>query len=176
MPDLVQVHGAESPARTAAIEDLLGLPVMKAVAVADGADIARARAYVGHATRILFDAKPPKDSADALPGGNGIQFDWRLLADWTDDLPWMLSGGLDSGNVAEAMRISGAPGSIPASGRARPGVRRGEDRRLVAAAKAASAAVGELPIQLAGLGEERTGLHVMIFEARHGQQFGVIAG
>ena len=138
MPDLVQVHGAESPARTAAIEDLLGLPVMKAVAVADGADIARARAYVGHATRILFDAKPPKDSADALPGGNGIQFDWRLLADWTDDLPWMLSGGLDSGNVAEAMRISGAPGVDTSSGvEARPGVKdAAKIAAFVAAAKA----------------------------------------
>lgn len=139
VPDLVQVHGGESPARTAAIEDLLGLPVMKAVAVADGADIARARAYVGHASRILFDAKPPTGTADALPGGNGIQFDWRLLADWDDDLPWMLSGGLDSDNVAAAMRISRAPGVDTSSGvEQRPGVKdAAKIAAFVAAARAA---------------------------------------
>ena len=137
-PDLVQAHGRESPARTAAIEDLLGLPVMKAVAVADGADIARARAYVGHASRILFDAKPPTDIANALPGGNGVHFDWHLLANGAAEVPWMLSGGLESGNVAEAMRISGAPGVDTSSGvETRPGVK---DAAKIAAFVAAAAA------------------------------------
>lgn len=106
--DLLQLHGRESPARVRAIRERFGLPVMKAVKVAERGDLDRADAYAEAADMLLFDAKPPKTMADALPGGNGLVFDWSLLAgrDWP--LPWMLSGGLDAANVGQAVQISGA--------------------------------------------------------------------
>lgn len=106
--DLLQLHGAESPERVRAIRVFSGTPVMKAVKIAGTDDIAATDAYLGVADRILFDAKAPADMKGALPGGNALVFDWTLLAgrDWP--LPWMLSGGLDAANVAEAVRISGA--------------------------------------------------------------------
>lgn len=106
--DLLQLHGQETPERVAAVKTRFGLPVMKSVAVAGEADILRARAYEDVADRLLFDAKPPKDMAGALPGGNALSFDWELLAGQAWKRPWMLSGGLNSGNVAEAVRVSGA--------------------------------------------------------------------
>ena len=106
--DMLQPHGAETPDRVMAIKARFGKPVMKAIAVAEAADIAHAARYVGIADRLLFDAKPPASMKDALPGGNALAFDWDLIAgrDWP--LPWMLSGGLDAGNLAEAVRVSGA--------------------------------------------------------------------
>ena len=106
--DLLQLHGSETPDRVAAIRERFGLPVMKAVKVAEAGDLAAADSYGEVADWLLFDAKPPKELKDALPGGNAVSFDWSLLAgrDWP--VPWMLSGGLDAGNVAEAVRLSGA--------------------------------------------------------------------
>jgi phosphoribosylanthranilate isomerase len=114
-PDLLQLHGRETPARVAAIKRSFGVPVMKVIPVREASDIAAADAYLGVADRLLFDAKPP-ERAGALPGGNAESFDWRLLAGKSFALPWMLSGGLTSANVAEAIRISGAPAVDVSSG------------------------------------------------------------
>lgn len=122
--DLLQLHGQEPPERVADVRARFGLPVMKSVAVAGPDDLSRADAYREAADRLLFDAKPPKDKADALPGGNALAFDWQLLAgrDWP--LPWMLSGGLTADNVAEAVRISGARAIDVSSGvEERPGLK-----------------------------------------------------
>lgn len=114
--DLLQLHGAETPDRVTEIKALTGLPVMKAIRVAGAEDIAEADRYLGIADRLLFDAKAPPDLKGALPGGNALVFDWTLLAghDWA--CPWMLSGGLDSDNVAEAVLISGASAVDVSSG------------------------------------------------------------
>jgi phosphoribosylanthranilate isomerase len=106
--DMLQLHGKETPARVAEIRKRFGLPVMKAISIAAAADLATAETYVGHADWLLFDAKPPPQMTDALPGGNALSFDWQLLSGRTWPLPWMLSGGLNEGNLAEAVRISGA--------------------------------------------------------------------
>jgi phosphoribosylanthranilate isomerase len=106
--DLVQLHGSETPERVAEVRARFGRPVMKSIAVGGPDDLARAEAYAGVADRLLFDAKPPRQAPDALPGGNALAFDWQLLAGRSWPVPWMLSGGLDAGNVAEALRISGA--------------------------------------------------------------------
>lgn len=105
-PDWLQLHGAESPTRTAELKARFGLPVMKAFAIREAADLDRIEPYKGIADRFLFDAKPPKGSD--LPGGNGVSFDWRLLAALDDRVSYMLSGGLTKDNVGEAIRISGA--------------------------------------------------------------------
>jgi phosphoribosylanthranilate isomerase len=105
--DLLQFHGEESPERVAAAKLRFGRRVVKAISVAAGQDAAVAARYEDVADMLLFDAKPPR-RADALPGGNGLAFDWRLIAGRTWRLPWMLSGGLDATLLAEAVRISGA--------------------------------------------------------------------
>ena len=105
--DMLQLHGSESPERVAEVKSRYGLPVMKAIGVADAADLPQIDAYSAVADQLLIDAKPPKD-AD-LPGGNGLAFDWRLLAGrkyW--QRPWMLAGGLTAENVGEAVRLTGA--------------------------------------------------------------------
>ncbi|WP_372892534.1 phosphoribosylanthranilate isomerase [Rhodosalinus sp.] len=104
--DLLQLHGRESPERVAEVRARFGLPVMKAVGVREAADLAQIDAYAGVADQILVDAKAPEGAA--LPGGNGLSFDWRLLAgrDWAG--PWMLAGGLTPGTAAEAIRRTGA--------------------------------------------------------------------
>ncbi len=125
--DLLQLHGGESPARVAEIRERFGRPVMKAVKIADAGDVAGAEAYCGAADRLLFDAKPPKGMTGALPGGNAVSFDWRLLAGRRWPLPWMLSGGLNTGNVAEAVGISGTPAVDVSSGvEDRPGAKNPE--------------------------------------------------
>jgi len=103
--DMLQLHGAESPERVAEIRDRLGLPVMKAVGIADAGDLPKIDDYADAADQILIDAKPRPGE---LPGGNGLAFDWRLLADrrWTQ--PWMLAGGLTPETVGEAIRRTGA--------------------------------------------------------------------
>ncbi len=114
--DMLQLHGGESPARVREIKDRFGLPAIKAIKLAGADDLAVAGDYFDAADWLLFDAKPPADMEGALPGGNALAFDWELLAgrDWP--LPWMLSGGLDSGNVAEAIAISGASAVDVSSG------------------------------------------------------------
>jgi phosphoribosylanthranilate isomerase len=103
----LQLHGKESPERLAAIRARFRLPVWKAVSVKTRADIDAARSYAGAADLILFDAKTPDGAA--LPGGMGLRFDWTLLRGAAPAGPWGLSGGLDASNVAEAIRITGAP-------------------------------------------------------------------
>lgn len=104
--DMVQLHGAESPARVREIRARFGLPVMKAVGVAEAADLAAIASYEAVADQILVDARAPKGAA--LPGGNGLSFDWRLIAGRQWQKPWMLAGGLTPANVAEAIRLTGA--------------------------------------------------------------------
>ena len=103
-PDILQLHGKETPERVAIIKERTGLSVFKAVPVCEPADVAQARAYAGIADQILFDAKAAPDAV--LPGGNGVIFDWRILT--SAKPPFALSGGLDAGNVAEAIALTGA--------------------------------------------------------------------
>lgn len=104
--DMLQLHGTESPARVAEVRERYGLPVMKAIGVADEGDLASLTEYSLAADQILIDAKPPKTAL--LPGGNGLSFDWRLLVGRKWLCPWMLAGGLTADNVAEAIRLTGA--------------------------------------------------------------------
>jgi phosphoribosylanthranilate isomerase len=106
--DMLQLHGKETPARVDDIRRRFGIPIMKAVKIAEAADFAVADRYIGHADWLLFDAKPPPQMTGALPGGNALSFDWQLLAGRSWPSPWMLSGGLTPENLAEAVRISGA--------------------------------------------------------------------
>jgi phosphoribosylanthranilate isomerase len=103
-PDALQLHGEESPERTAEIRRRSGRPVIKAIAVHDATDIRRADAYASAADELLFDTK----AADGTSGGTGQSFDWHLVHGFASTLPWYLSGGLGPDNVAEALRISGA--------------------------------------------------------------------
>ncbi|WP_298936589.1 phosphoribosylanthranilate isomerase [uncultured Ruegeria sp.] len=105
--DMLQLHGKESPDRVAEIRERFGLPVMKAIGIAEAEDLTAIDLYSEVADQLLVDAKPPRNSE--LPGGNGLAFDWRLLAGrkyW--QRPWMLAGGLTPDNVAEAVRMTGA--------------------------------------------------------------------
>ncbi|KIN70910.1 N-(5'-phosphoribosyl)anthranilate isomerase [Sulfitobacter noctilucae] len=120
--DMVQLHGGESPDRVREIKARTGLPLMKAVGVADQDDLLALDRYMQVADQILVDAKPPKDAV--LPGGNGLAFDWRLLAGRKWPVPWMLAGGLTPDNVAEAVRMTGARQLDVSSGvEAAPGVK-----------------------------------------------------
>jgi len=105
--DILQFHGGESPDRVAEVRRRFRHKVMKAVAIADPDDVVAAARYETVADLLLFDAKPPR-RAGALPGGNGLTFDWRLIAGVSWRLPWMLSGGLTAELLAEAVRVSGA--------------------------------------------------------------------
>ncbi|AQS48388.1 N-(5'-phosphoribosyl)anthranilate isomerase [Thioclava nitratireducens] len=104
--DMIQLHGSETPERVSEIRAKFGLPVMKAVGVADAADLPKIADYEAVADQILLDAKPPKEAE--LPGGNGLSFDWRLIAGRKWEKPWMLAGGLTPENVAEAILLAGA--------------------------------------------------------------------
>jgi phosphoribosylanthranilate isomerase len=106
--DILQLHGGETPARVAEIKQRFGCKVMKAVRIAGADDVARAADFVAVSDRLLFDAQAPADMAGALPGGNGLAFDWQLLAEKEWPLPWMLSGGLTPENLAEAAAATGA--------------------------------------------------------------------
>jgi len=122
--ELLQLHGQETPERVAAIRARTGIPVMKAVRIAGPGDVADAERFAPVCDRILFDAKPPADMEGALPGGNALAFDWRLIAGHGWNVPWMLSGGLDADNVADAVRVSGARAVDVSSGvESRPGVK-----------------------------------------------------
>lgn len=113
--DMIQLHGEEEPGRVAEIRAAYSIEVMKAVKVADAADLDRAASYEPVADRLLFDAKPPKGVA-SLPGGNGLSFDWSLLRGRAWSRPWMLSGGLSAGNLADAVRETGATAVDVSSG------------------------------------------------------------
>lgn len=103
--DMIQLHGHETPERVREVRARSGLPVMKAVGVAGPEDIADIDRYAAVADQLLIDAKPPREAE--LPGGNGLPFDWRLIADRRWNVPWMLAGGLTPDNVAEAVRMTG---------------------------------------------------------------------
>ena len=121
-PDWLQLHGRETPERVAEVKARPGLKVMKALPVAEAADLGAVAAYRGVADRILLDSRRPKGSN--LPGGNGVAFDWRLLDALDPDLPYMLSGGIDAENVAEALAIARPSGIDVSSGvESAPGVK-----------------------------------------------------
>ena len=120
--NLLQLHGHESPDRVAEIRTRTGVPVMKAVGIGDAEDLEALDAYMAVCEEILVDAKPPKTAV--LPGGNGLTFDWRLLQGRSWSVPWMLAGGLRPSNVAEAIRLTGAPQVDVSSGvESSPGVK-----------------------------------------------------
>ncbi|CAN7733240.1 phosphoribosylanthranilate isomerase [Bosea sp. LjRoot9] len=135
-PDWLQLHGRETPEQVRALKAATGLPVMKALGIAGTEDLAAVEAHRGVADRILLDAKPPKDAA--YPGGHGRPFDWTLLAELDPGLRFMLSGGLDPANVAEAIRITRPTGVDVSSGvETAPGVKdAGRIRDFIAAARA----------------------------------------
>src|SRR5438445_10126835 len=127
-PDMFQLHGQETPQRVTAIRESLGLPVMKVLAIETKADLAAIPPYTSVADRLLFDALPPRDAT--RPGGLGKPFDWHLLEGLALPVPYLLSGGLDSHNVAEALRITRAPGVDVSSGvESAPGVKAPEKIR-----------------------------------------------
>jgi phosphoribosylanthranilate isomerase len=138
-PDLMQLHGSESPARVKEIGEFCARPTMKAIGVAARTDLAAAEAYEGVADTLLIDAKPPKGAA--LPGGNGRPFDWSLTRDFHARGPWLLSGGLDPDTVAAAIALSQARGVDVSSGvESAPGVKDpAKIRAFVAAARRAFA-------------------------------------
>jgi len=113
--DLLQFHGDETPERVAEAKARFRVPAMKVVAIAGPEDVAAASRYEDVADMLLFDAKPPR-RADALPGGNGLAFDWQLIAGREWKLRWMLSGGLNAALLPEAVRISGASAVDVSSG------------------------------------------------------------
>lgn len=136
-PDVLQLHGRESVGRATAIRQRFGGQTWKAIGVETAADAARALDYQRAVDRVLFDAKPPK-AADR-PGGNGQTFDWTLLADVTDRVPYVLSGGLTPDNVADAIRATGADAVDVSSGvESAPGIK--DIARIAAFVRAAKAA------------------------------------
>jgi phosphoribosylanthranilate isomerase len=121
-PDMLQLHGSETPERMAELKARYGLPVMKALSVSEAADVERIKPFIGVADRFLFDAKPPKGSE--LPGGNGLPFDWRILAGLDASVDYMLSGGLNAANIGDALRLANPPGIDISSGvESAPGVK-----------------------------------------------------
>lgn len=140
-PDMLQLHGKETPERVAAIRESFGLPVMKALAVETRDDLRAVSDYTHVADRLLFDARPPRDAT--RPGGLGRPFDWHLLQDLDLSIPFMLSGGLDASNVAEAVRITRPPGVDVSSGvESAPGVKDPDKIRAFIRAARASRAAG----------------------------------
>jgi phosphoribosylanthranilate isomerase len=113
-PDMLQLHGGETPERVAAVRAQFHRPVMKALPIESRADLAPIQVYAKVADWLLFDARAPREAT--RPGGLGKTFDWRLLEDLAPGVPFMLSGGLDAGNVAEALRITRAPAVDVSSG------------------------------------------------------------
>lgn len=141
--DMLQLHGHETPDRVAAVKARYGLPVMKAMGVADEGDLAGLMDMSLAADQLLIDAKPPK-GAD-LPGGNGLAFDWRLLVGRKWLRPWMLAGGLTPGNVAQAVRLTGARQVDVSSGvESAPGVK--DPAKIRAFIEAAHGARDGVPI------------------------------
>ena len=121
-PDMLQLHGHESPERVAAIKARTGLPAIKVFSVRDKADLDAIAPYRGVADRLMFDAKPPKGAE--LPGGNGVAFDWRILAGLDPSLDYLLSGGLNAANVGEALLLANPSGIDISSGvESAPGVK-----------------------------------------------------
>ena len=141
--DMLQLHGDETPERVAEVRARYGLPVMKAVGVADAGDLAGVQEMSLAADQLLIDAKPPKGAA--LPGGNGLAFDWRLLAQRRWLKPWILAGGLTAANVAEAIRLTNARQVDVSSGvESAPGVKDADKIAAFCAAAMAGASGGDI--------------------------------
>lgn len=141
-PDLLQLHGEETPERVAEIRARFGRPVMKAFGIAEAADLARLPAYAAVADRLLLDAKPPPNAI--LPGGNGLAFDWRLIAGLDPGVPFMVSGGLTAENVEQAIALTGAYAVDVSSGvENRPGDK--DPNKIAAFVKAARAGFAQPP-------------------------------
>jgi phosphoribosylanthranilate isomerase len=140
-PDMLQLHGVETPERVAALRTRFGLPVMKALPIAERKDLSRIDLYKRVADRLIFDARAPQDAT--RPGGLGQPFDWTLLKGIDAGIPFVLSGGLDAGNVAEALRITRASGIDVSSGvECAPGEKDPDKiRAFIRAARAAEAAL-----------------------------------
>ena len=145
-PDLLQLHGKEAPARIVALRKRFGLPLMKAIPVETKSDLVAINTYEPVADRLLFDARAPRDAT--RPGGLGKSFDWHLLENLDLKLPFMLSGGLDAGNVAEALRITRAPGVDVSSGlESAPGVKDPDKiRAFIQAARKAAAYLDQIKV------------------------------
>jgi phosphoribosylanthranilate isomerase len=137
-PDMLQLHGRETPERVAAVRSRFRLPVMKSIPVATRADLSPIRLYAHAADRLIFDARAPREAT--RPGGLGKRFDWKLLAGIKPGVPYMLSGGLDASNVAEALHVTHAPAVDVSSGVERaPGVKDPDKiRAFVRAVRAAA--------------------------------------
>ena len=143
-PDMLQLHGKEPPEHVAVLRSRFGLPVMKAIPVEQKSDLSPVREYARVADRILFDARAPKHAT--RPGGLGKPFDWHLLQNIDIDVPFMLSGGLDAGNVGEALAITRAPSVDVSSGVERsPGEK--DPDKINAFIRAARAAADRLDAQ-----------------------------
>jgi phosphoribosylanthranilate isomerase len=136
-PDMLQLHGKETPERVATVRSRFGLPVMKALPIAQRGDLSPIREYANVADRLLFDARAPQEAT--RPGGLGRTFDWTLLQGIDPKINFMLSGGLDATNVAQALAITNAPGVDVSSGVERaPGEKDlGKIRAFIRAARAA---------------------------------------
>jgi phosphoribosylanthranilate isomerase len=133
-PDILQLHGHETPERVSALKARFGLPIMKAIPVETRADLAAIDRYRAAADRFLFDARAPREAT--RPGGLGKPFDWHLLENVEAGPDYLLSGGLDAGNVAEALAVTGAPGVDVSSGvERRPGEK--DPEKIAALVKAA---------------------------------------
>jgi len=139
-PDILQLHGVESTGHVEALRQAFGLPVMKALPIAVKGDLERIARYAAVADRLLFDARAPREAT--RPGGLGNTFDWSLLQDLRPGVPFMLSGGLDAANIAEALRITRASGIDVSSGVERaPGVK--DVDKIVAFVRAARSAAAQ---------------------------------
>lgn len=147
-PDMLQLHGKETPERVAVVRSRFGLPVMKALPIAERADLSPIREYAQVADRLIFDARAPQDAT--RPGGLGKPFDWTLLSGISPGVPFMLSGGLDAKNVAQALRITRAPGVDVSSGVERAPGEKDPDmiRAFIRAARVAEAEIFSAPLQL----------------------------
>ena len=145
-PDLLQLHGKETPLRIAALRKRFGLPLMKAIPVETKSDLVAIDTYEAVADRLLFDARSSRDAT--RPGGLGKSFDWHLLENLDLKLPFMLSGGLDAGNVAEALRITRASGVDVSSGvESAPGVKDPDKiRAFIQAARKAAAQLDQIKV------------------------------
>ena len=121
-PDILQLHGRETPERAAKVKSNYGLPVMKAIAISEALDLQKLEPFQGIADRFLLDAKPPKNAV--LPGGNAVSFDWNLVADLGTSIDYLLAGGLDADNVRQAILVANPPGLDISSGvESAPGVK-----------------------------------------------------
>jgi phosphoribosylanthranilate isomerase len=143
-PDMLQLHGTETPDRVVAIRTRFGLPVMKALPIAERSDLSPIRLYAKVVDRLIFDARPPREAT--RPGGLGKPFDWHLLENVDVGVPFMLSGGLDIGNIADALSITHAPGVDVSSGvESAPGVKDLDKiRAFVRAARQAHASLNRV--------------------------------